>query len=180
MRILLDTAKPYLEWWGRYSKTAHNFNSLLGSCVTITNPIHPLYGQSVVIKQIRKVGQETKITIESPLGGFLSLPASETDLWTQQTNKVITASKFLPEKLLRLSEWVAVRSQNVRDEFSCVKENKSAKHREINHDTKASTTHRSTRTLRKNKSSNKNNSKASRQSTGSKRFRRGDGEEQTR
>lgn len=152
----------------------------MGSRVTITNPIHPLYGQSVVIKQIRKVGQETKITIESPLGGFLSLPASETDLWTQQTNKVETVSKFLPEKLLRLSEWLAARSQNVRDEFSCVKENKSAKHREINHDTKASTTHRSTRTLRKNKSSNKNNSKASRQSTGSTRFRRSGSEEQTR
>ena len=170
----------YLALSGRYSKTAHNFNSLLGSCVTITNPIHPLYGQSVVIKQIRKVGQETKITIESPLGGFLSLPASETDLWTQQTRQVETVSKFLPEKLLRLSELVAARSQNVTDEFSCVKENKGKTHREINHDTTASTTHRSTRTLRKNKSSNKNNSKASRQSTGSTRFRRSGSEEQTR
>ncbi|MEO1433738.1 MAG: DUF5372 family protein, partial [Cyanobacteria bacterium J06633_8] len=129
----------------------------MGSCVTITNPIHPLYGQSVVIKQIRKVGQETKITIESPLGGFLSLPASETDLWTQQTRQVKTVSKFLPEKLLRLSELVAARSQNVTDEFSCVKENKSKTHREINHDKTASTTHRTTKTLRKNKSSNKNN-----------------------
>ena len=152
----------------------------MGSYVTITNPIHPLCGQSVLIKQIRKVGQETKITIESPLGGFLSLPASETDLWTQQTRQVETVSKFLPEKLLRLSEWVAARSQNVTDEFSCVKENKGKTHREINYDTTASTTHYSTRTLRKNKSSNKNNSKTSRQSTGSKRFRRGDGEEQTR
>ncbi|WP_414622756.1 hypothetical protein [Calothrix sp. CCY 0018] len=152
----------------------------MGSCVTITNPIHPLYGQSVVIKQIRKVGQETKITIESPLGGFLSLPASETDLWTQQTRQVETVSKFLPEKLLRLSEWVAARSQNVTDEFSCVKENKSETHTGINHDKTASTTHRSTRTLRKNKSSNKNNSKASRQGTGKQKSRRGDSEEQTR
>ena len=167
----------YPRLLGRYNKTAHNFNSLLGSRVTITNPIHPLYGQSVVIKQIRKVGQETKITIESPLGGFLSLPASETDLWTQQTNKLVTVSKFLPEKLLRLSEWVVAREQNVRDEFSCVNENKSTKHREINHDTKASTTHRSTRSKRKNKSSNKNNSKVSRQSISNQKSRRGDSEE---
>lgn len=152
----------------------------MGSCVTITNPIHPLYGQSVVIKQIRKIGQETKITIESPLGGFLSLPASETDLWTQQTRQVKTVSKFLPEKLLRLSELVAARSQNVTDEFSCVKENKGKTHRKINHDTTASTTHRTTKTLRKNKSSNKNNSKASRQSTGKQKPRRSGSEEQTR
>ena len=152
----------------------------MGSCVTITNPIHPLYGQSVVIKQIRKVGQETKITIESPLGGFLSLPASETDLLTQQTRQVETVSKFLPEKLLRLSELVAARSQNVTDEFSCVKENKGKTHREINHDTTASTTHRTTKTLRKNKSSNKNNSTVSRQGTGSTRFRRSGSEEQAR
>ncbi|MCC5633707.1 Y4bD/Y4pK family protein [Nostoc sphaeroides CHAB 2801] len=58
----------------------------MGSSVTITNPIHPLYGQSVVVRQIRKVGQETKVTVESPLGGFLSLPARETDLWTQQAS----------------------------------------------------------------------------------------------
>ena len=152
----------------------------MGSCVTITNPIHPLYGQSVAIKQIRKVGQETKITIESPLGGFLSLPASETDLWTQQTRQVKTVSKIIPEKLLRLSELVAARSQNVTDEFSCVKENKGKTHREINHDTTASTTHRTTKTLRKNKSSNKNNSTVSRQGTGSTRFRRSGSEEQAR
>lgn len=79
----------------------------MGSSVTITNPIHPLYGQSVVIQQIRKVGQQTKVTVESSLGGFLSLPATETDLWTQQAQSTQRVGKFLPEKLLRLSEWVA-------------------------------------------------------------------------
>lgn len=92
----------------------------MGSCVTIINPIHPLCGQSVVIQQIRKVGQETKVTVESPLGGFLSLPATETDLWTQQAFTVQTVGKFLPEKLLRLSEWVARRSQIMMSESSCV------------------------------------------------------------
>ncbi|MCC5632644.1 Y4bD/Y4pK family protein [Nostoc sphaeroides CHAB 2801] len=85
----------------------------MGSSVTITNPIHPLYGQSVVVRQIRKVGQETKVTVESPLGGFLSLPARETDLWTQQASTTQRVGKFLPEKLLRLSEWVAGRYRNL-------------------------------------------------------------------
>ena len=88
----------------------------MGSCVTITNPIHSLYGQSVVLREIRKVGQETKVTVESPLGGFLSLPATETDLWTQQASTVQTVGKFLPEKLLRLSEWLAARSQFITEE----------------------------------------------------------------
>ncbi|MBD2778122.1 hypothetical protein ICL16_40315, partial [Iningainema sp. BLCCT55] len=85
----------------------------MGNSVTIINPIHPLYGQSVVIKQIRKVGQQTIVTVESPLGGFLSVPASETDLWTQPACTAQTVGKFLPQKLLRLSEWVAARSQKV-------------------------------------------------------------------
>ncbi|WP_230966083.1 DUF5372 family protein [Nostoc sp. NZL] len=101
----------------------------MGSSVTITNPIHPLYGQSVVVRQIRKVGQETKVTVESPLGGFLSLPARETDLWTQQASTTQRVGKFLPEKLLRLSEWVAGRSQFITSEIPCVPENKGVEHR---------------------------------------------------
>ncbi|MFN6497015.1 MAG: hypothetical protein RMX65_008410, partial [Nostoc sp. DedQUE01] len=61
MHILLGIAKLYPRWLGQYNKTAHNFKSFLGSYVIITNPIHPLYGQSVVIRLIRKVGQEIKV-----------------------------------------------------------------------------------------------------------------------
>jgi primosomal protein N' len=149
----------------------------LGSYVTITNPIHPLYGQSLVILQIRKVGQETKVTVESPLGGFLSLRATETDLWTQLAKTTQRVEKFLPEKLLRLSEWVAERSLSFRKEFSCVSENKGVEHRKNNNETKASTTNRSTRKLRKAKSSNQANSTVSRQDTQKPKSRRGDRKE---
>ncbi|MCP6758370.1 MAG: Y4bD/Y4pK family protein [Fischerella sp. CENA71] len=162
----------YRRWWGQYNKTAHNFKSLLGSYVIITNPIHPLYGQSVVIRLIRKVGQEIKVTVESPLGGCLSLPATETDLWTQQASKTKTVGKFLPQKLLRLSEWVAYRSQFVTSSISCVPDNKEIEHREDSYETQASTNRR-TRKLRKAKSSNKANSTVSRQDTHNTRFRRG-------
>jgi hypothetical protein len=136
----------------------------LGSCVTITNPIHPLYGQSVVVQQIRKVGIETKVTVESPLGGFLSLPATETDLWTQQASTTQRVGKFLPEKLLRLSEWVAARSEFITSEISCVLEDKGVERRKKN-ETKASTTNRSTSQRRKVKSPNKANSTVSGQNT---------------
>jgi hypothetical protein len=149
----------------------------LGSYVTITNPIHPLYGQSVVILQIRKVGQETKVTVESPKGGFLSLPASETDLWTPQATTVQKTGKFLPQKLLRLSEWIAAHSQFVTSEFSCVPDNKGVEHRKDSDGTKASTSNCSTRKLRKAKSSNQDNSTVSRQNTQKPKSQRGDSKE---
>lgn len=151
----------------------------MGSCVTVTNPIHPLYGQSVIVRQIRKVGIETKITVESPLGGFLSLPASETDLWTQQASKTQKTQKFLPEKLLRLSEWIAVREQFFTEGFSCVPEDKGVEHKKKN-ETKASTTNRSTRKRRKVKSPNKANSTVSGQDTLHSTDRGSDNEESTR
>jgi hypothetical protein len=118
----------------------------------------------VVIQQIRKVGIETKVTVESPLGGFLSLPASETDLWIQQASTTQRVGKFLPEKLLRLSEWVAARSQFITSEISCVTEDKKVSHKKKN-ETKASTTNCSTSQRRKAKSPNKANSTVSGQST---------------
>ena len=145
--------------------------------MTIINPIHPLYGQSVVIQQIRKVGQDIKVTVESPLGGFLSLPADETDLWTQQATVAQRTEKFLPEKLLRAIEWVAARSPKITEEFSCVPENQGAKHRKNSNGTKASTTDRSTGKLRKNKSSNKTNSTVSGQDTRKQKPGRGDSKE---
>ncbi|PAX53220.1 hypothetical protein CK510_15190 [Brunnivagina elsteri CCALA 953] len=148
----------------------------MGSCVTITNPIHPLYGQSVVIRQIRKVGTETKVTVESPKGGFLSVPAWETDLWTQQASTTQRVGKFLPEKLLHLSKWVAGRSQFITEEISCVPEDKGVEHRKKN-ETKASTTNHSTSQRRKAKSSNKTNSTVSGQDTRKQKSRRVDSKE---
>ncbi len=107
----------------------------------------------------------------------MSLTASETDLWTQQASTAQTVGKFLPQKLLRLSEWVAARSQLVTSEFSCATENKGVSHKENNDGTKASTTNRSHRKLSKDKSSNKTNSTVSGQDTRSTRFRRGSDKE---
>ena len=132
--------------WARYSKTAQNFNTLLGSAVTVTNPIHPLYGKSVVVRQMRKVGLTIKITVEHPDGGFLCLPAEETTL-SYPTNGVMRADTnrlFDPEKLLRLSEWVASRSKSVSEKFSCVPEDEEASHKKTN-DTKKRKKARSTR-----------------------------------
>ena len=107
----------------------------------------------------------------------MSLPATETDLWTQQASTVQTVGKFLPEKLLRLSEWVAAREQFITEEFSCVPEDKGVEHRKNNNDTKASTTNAETRKFRKAKSSNKANSTVSGQDTRSSSSRRSDNKE---
>ncbi|BAZ68794.1 hypothetical protein NIES4106_50560 [Fischerella sp. NIES-4106] len=114
--------------------------------------------------------------MESPLGGFLSLPATETDLWTQQAITTQTVEKFLPEKLLRLSEWVAAHSQSFTEEFSCVLEDKGVEHRK-NNDTKASTINHSTRKRRKTRSSNKTNSTIGGQDTLHHQFTRGENKE---
>ena len=131
---------------GRYTKTAHNFNNLLGSSVTVTNPIHPLYGREVVVRQIRKVGKLTKVIVEHPDGGLLSLPAGETNLSLPEVSVMgpDTTRLFDPEKLLRLSEWVAARSKSVLEKFSCVQQDENVGHKKTN-DTKAFTTKCSTR-----------------------------------
>ena len=136
---LLGIARLYLPLWARYSKTAHSFNTLLGSSVTITNPIHPLYGQSVVVRQMSKVGKTMKITVEHPDGGLLSLPAEETTLSLPEAGvmRADTTRLFDPEKLLRLSEWVAARSKPVLEKFSCVPEDEEAEHKKTNDTTKA-------------------------------------------
>lgn len=158
----------------RYNKTAHKFNELLGSSVTVTNPIHPLYGKSVVVRQLRKVGFETKVIVESPLGGFLSLSADETNLFLQQTcdgaerpplwgeRQLDTIRLFSPEKLLRLSEWVTVRSKSFTEKSSCVLEDKEVERQKKN-ETKAFTSKRSTRKRRKDATPNQTNSTPSRQ-----------------
>jgi hypothetical protein len=108
--------------------------------VTVTNPIHPLYGQSVVVRQIRKVGKQTKIIVESPLGGVLSIPESETNRGVEDSCRVQQGLKplFVPEKLLRLSEWVAARSKYLTEKSACVLEDKDIERKKKN-ETTAST-----------------------------------------
>jgi len=52
---------------------------------------------------------------------------------------------FDPEKLLRLSEWVAARSKSESEKFSCVPEDEEASHKKTNDTTK----HKKARSTRK-------------------------------
>ncbi len=70
-------ARNVLSAFQRYQQTAHSAEPLSES-VIITNPIHPLYGQSVKVLSWRSWGKTTRVIISHPEGGTLSLPASET------------------------------------------------------------------------------------------------------
>ncbi len=92
---------------GRYQQTAHSAEPLSES-VIITNPIHPLYGQSVKVLSIRGWGNSTRVILSHPQGGTLSLPASETSGETTSSPPVLEENQplFDPKKLLHLSQWV--------------------------------------------------------------------------
>lgn len=86
-----------------------------------------------------KVGKTMKITVEHPDGGLLSLPAEETTLSLPEAGVIRgdTTRLFDPEKLLRLSMWVAARSKPVLEKISCVPEDEKAEHKKTNDTTKA-------------------------------------------
>lgn len=71
-----------------------------------------MYGRSVVVQQIRKVGKLPKVIVTHPDGGLLSLPSDENSLENSEVcpKASQTTPLFDPEKLLRLSEWVQERS----------------------------------------------------------------------
>lgn len=93
--------------------------------------------------------------------GFLSLDAEETTLFVQQTceRQIEVTRLFLPEKLLRLSEWVVARSQSFTEKSSCALEDKEVERKKKN-DTTASTKVHSKRKLRKDATLNQTNSTA--------------------
>ncbi len=76
--------------------------------MTITNPIHPLHGQEVVVRSFRQVGKSVRVIVEHPDGGLISLPASETSLEPTQPVAVIGGKTplFDPQLLLGLVERV--------------------------------------------------------------------------
>ena len=86
-----------------------------------------------------KVGKTIKITVEHPDGGLLSLPAEETTLSLPEAGvmRADTTRLFDPEKLLRLSKWVAARSKSVLEKFSCAPEDEEAEHKKTNDTTGA-------------------------------------------
>jgi Family of unknown function (DUF5372) len=47
--------------------------------VTLCNPIHPLYGQTVAVRNGRRVGDVGEVIVAHPDGGALTLPGWVTD-----------------------------------------------------------------------------------------------------
>ena len=106
--------------WGRYKQTAHLLNSSLQS-VTVSNPIHPLYGQSLPVLSIRHYDDHTLIVVTHPDGGVLSLADWECDLSSFSVEHASSGLLAL-EYLLKLVQLV---SENSSDSLSSSKENKS-------------------------------------------------------
>jgi hypothetical protein len=67
---------------GRYRQTAHPFKSSLGT-ITVRNPVHPLCGHTLPLRNIRRVGELLEYIVEHPDGGVLTLPAWATDALPQ-------------------------------------------------------------------------------------------------
>lgn len=117
----------------RYAQTTHRFNQPSGS-VVITNPIHPLYGHSVVVRSIRQVGQSSRVLVEHPDGGLISLPTDETSLSVAHSSPQVEGQTplFDPHKLLRLAQWAANRKTSATlSHPPTPKEISSGEHKEI-------------------------------------------------
>src|SRR5262249_39170575 len=63
---------------GRYAHTAHEHTDPLER-ITVVNPIHPLYGRTLPVRQVRRVENLLELIVEHPDGGVLTLPAWATD-----------------------------------------------------------------------------------------------------
>lgn len=79
--------------------------------MSITNPIHPLYGQSLLVRKVRQLQDYRSISLDHPDGGSLSLPASDTSLVTPPEMVVAQdhVRLFTPDRLLQLAEHSVVR-----------------------------------------------------------------------
>jgi hypothetical protein len=66
----------------RYKQTAHPLKSSFGT-ITVRNPIHPLCGHTLPLRNIRRVGELLEYIVEHPDGGVLTLPAWATDVMPQ-------------------------------------------------------------------------------------------------
>src|SRR5438128_5662396 len=68
----------YLRVKGHYKQTAHPLKFSLGT-ITIRNPVHPLCGHTLPLRNIHRVGELLEYIVEHPDGGVLTLPAWATD-----------------------------------------------------------------------------------------------------
>ena len=75
--------------------------------VTVTNPIHPLCGQRLPIRRIRRLSTHRLAILEHPDGGTLSLPTTETSLenmFPELPSSVKELRLLKPRHLLQLSQ----------------------------------------------------------------------------
>ena len=133
----------------RYQQTAHSAEPLSEN-VIITNPIHPLYGESVKVLSIQRWGQFTKVIICAQDGGTFSLPAEETS-W-ENTSSTPCAPKsnkplFDPEKLLQLSQLVEKLSTHTPKKASNCQQAEIVDNQKINDETVQNPVKPSTRNL---------------------------------
>jgi hypothetical protein len=121
----------------------------------ITNPIHPLFGQSVTVRGIRQLGATIQISVNHPDGGTLSLPASETSF---ESRDYLISSPLAPllevQKLLDLTDWITI--HNLKSSASSIPvasktEDKFEDGKVVHSEHHASSTSPSHRSLRRSK-----------------------------
>jgi hypothetical protein len=93
---------------GRYEQTTPWSKEPSGS-VTIRNPIHPLYGHTLAVRNVRRVGDLVEVIVAHPDGGALTLPGWATDLTPPRSPRQVgeTLPLFDPTQLIKLLHRVA-------------------------------------------------------------------------
>src|SRR5215467_12931120 len=81
-RVSSPSAPRGLPRSRRYKQTAHHLKSSLGT-ITVQNPVHPLCGHTLSLRNIRRVGELLEYVVEHPDGGVLTPPAWATDVMPQ-------------------------------------------------------------------------------------------------
>ena len=85
------------------------------------------------MRQIRHCGFKTRVIIEHPSGGLLSLPVEETSLGLPQLCLELGGTKplFDPQKLWRLAQWVENLDTAATSETACVQQHEKVEQRKI-------------------------------------------------
>lgn len=80
--------------------------------ITITNPIHPLYGQSLSVRHVRRLqgsNEFLQLIVNHPDGGYFSVSLADINLPCERLNSN-PISLFDIEKLLQLAQIISVAS----------------------------------------------------------------------
>ncbi len=79
--------------------------------VTVTNPIHPLYGKLIAVSGIRGSGQDAEVIIMNLDGAPMLLPIEDTDaaVFPQQVLPVNGSAFLDAQNLLRLANFISVK-----------------------------------------------------------------------